>query len=303
MALSAAANAELSYWIDLAKRYPVLSSSEEALLAHQARAGDGPAADRLLLAHLRFVVKMARKYSGYGLPPADLVNEGVVGLMHALKKFEPEKGFRFSTYAGWWIRAEMQSFIIRSRSMVKFGTTGAQKKLFFNLARTRAAIQSDNDGVLPDDYAEILARAFNVSVDEIRSAEQRLTGDTSLNVTTSDESDEEMIDFLVDPDPSPESVIIASDQATNRLTVLHNALTVLNPRERRVIQARRLVDEAETMTLYDLSLELKVSRERVRQIEARAMEKLSDAAVRQAQLLQYEHAPRNENALDFADVA
>ena len=299
----AAANAELSYWMKLANRYPMLSAAEELAAAEAYRAGDAAAGDRLLLAHLRFVVKLARGYSGYGIPIADLVNEGNLGLSTALAKFEPARGFRFSTYAGWWVRAEMQGYILRSRSLVKYGTTAGQKKLFFNLSRAKQRLISANAGVVPEDYAEILGRQFGVSAAEVMATEQRLSGDTSLNVTLSEDSDGEMMDTLVDTSPGPEEISVANDQTENRLAVLRLALTALNPRELRVIEARRLVETEEVLTLEDLSYEFGVSRERVRQIEARAIEKLTDAAHRHAKLFQSDRAPRNPDARDFAHAA
>ena len=300
---SAAANAELSYWIDLSKRYPMLTPAEELAAAEQYQAGDAAAGDRLLLAHLRLVVKMARGYKGYGLPIADLVNEGNLGLTTAIKRFNPARGFRFATYASWWVRAEMQGYIMRSRSMVKYGTTAGQKKLFFNLNRARQRLMSENGGRLPDDYAEILARQFGVSAGEVKSTEQRLIGDASLNLTLSEDGEGEMMDTLVDTSPGPEEISVANDQTENRLAVLRLALKALNPRELRVIEARRLVESEEVLTLEDLSYEFGVSRERVRQIEARALEKLTDAARRHAKLFQFDRAPRNPNALDFAHAA
>ena len=300
---SAAANAELSYWMDLSKRYPMLTPAEELAAAEQYQAGDAAAGDRLLLAHLRLVVKMARGYKGYGIPIADLVNEGNLGLSTALAKFEPARGFRFSTYAGWWVRAEMQGYIMRSRSMVKYGTTAGQKKLFFNLNRARQRLMIESGGRLPPDYAEILARQFDVSAREVKSTEQRLTGDTSLNVTLSEDGEGEMMDTLVDTSPDPEEIAVANDQTENRLAVLRLALKALNPRELRVIEARRLVEIEEALTLEALSYEFGVSRERVRQIEQRAIEKLTDAAHQHARLFQSDRAPRNPNARDFAHAA
>lgn len=300
---SAAANAELSYWMKLANRYPMLTPAEELAAAEQYQAGDATAGDRLLLAHLRLVVKMARGYKGYGIPIADLVNEGNLGLSTALAKFEPARGFRFSTYAGWWVRAEMQGYIMRSRSMVKYGTTAGQKKLFFNLNRARQRLMIESGGRLPPDYAEILARQFDVSAREVKSTEQRLTGDTSLNVTLSEDGEGEMMDTLVDTSPDPEEIAVANDQTENRLAVLRLALKALNPRELRVIEARRLVEIEEALTLEALSYEFGVSRERVRQIEQRAIEKLTDAAHQHARLFQSDRAPRNPNARDFAHAA
>lgn len=300
---SAAANAELSYWMDLSKRYPMLTPAEELAAAEQYQAGDAAAGDRLLLAHLRLVVKMARGYKGYGIPIADLVNEGNLGLSTALAKFEPARGFRFSTYAGWWVRAEMQGYIMRSRSMVKYGTTAGQKKLFFNLNRARQRLMIESGGRLPPDYAEIIARQFDVSAREVKSTEQRLTGDTSLNVTLSEDGEGEMMDTLVDTSPDPEEIAVANDQTENRLAVLRLALKALNPRELRVIEARRLVEIEEALTLEALSYEFGVSRERVRQIEQRAIEKLTDAAHQHARLFQSDRAPRNPNARDFAHAA
>lgn len=288
MTARAAANAELSYWIDLAKRYPVMSLAEETAAAQAFRHGDAAAGERLLLAHLRLVVKLARKYGGYGLPANDLVNEGNVGLTVALRKFDPEKGFRFATYAMWWVKAEMQAYIIRSRSLVKYGTTAQQKKLFFGFVRERANLAAQNEGRLPEDYAEILARTFEVSVAEVLSTEQRLSGDASLNVPVGEEADQEMIDFLVDASPNPEQVVVANDDLDQRLVALRDALTVLNAREMRVIQTRRLAEDEDKLTLEDLANEFHVSRERIRQIEVRAMDKITDAMQRRERARQAE---------------
>lgn len=272
---------DMRHWIELSNRYPMLLPDEERDCAIRYRDGDKKAGDRILLAHLRYVVRYARRYTGYGLSFNDLVTEGNIGLMRALEKFEHDKGFRFSTYAGWWVQAGMQDFIIKNRSMVKFGTTTGQKKMFFGLAREKAKLITENSGQLPADYAEMLAATFGVSVDDVKSAEQRLIGDASLNASINSNNDDsnEAIDFLVDTSAGPEDVVVANDQTSSRLEILKRSMTCLTDREKRVIEMRWLQEDNEKFTLKDLGDEFGVSRERIRQIEVRAMQKLTKAAL------------------------
>jgi RNA polymerase sigma-32 factor len=228
-------------------------------------------------------------YRGYGLPISEVISEGNVGLMHAVKRFEPEKGFRLATYAMWWIRAAIQEYVLRSWSLVKIGTTAAQKRLFFNLRKVKGKIQALDDGDLrPDQIAEIATR-LNVSEEEVVSMNRRLSGDASLNapIRASEGESGEWQDWLVDDSQSQEQTLIEQDELDNRRAMLAGAMSVLNERERRIFEARRLAEEP--MTLEELSGEFGISRERVRQIEVRAFEKVQDAvkaaARRQAQSL------------------
>src|SRR5690606_17352857 len=237
----------------------------------------------------RLVAKIAMGYRGYGLPIGEVISEGNVGLMQAVKKFEPERGFRLATYAMWWIKASIQEYILRSWSLVKMGTTANQKRLFFNLRKVKGKIQALDDGDLrPDQVAEIATR-LNVSEEEVVSMNRRLSGDASLNapIRASEGESGEWQDWLVDDSQSQEQNLIEQDELENRRGMLSDALSVLNDREKRIFEARRLSDEP--LTLEELSGEFDISRERVRQIEVRAFEKVQDAvkaaAKRQAQAL------------------
>ena len=228
-----------------------------------------------MTSHLRLVAKIAMGYRGYGLPIAEVVSEGNVGLMQAVKRFEPEKGFRLATYAMWWIKAAIQEYILRSWSLVKMGTTANQKKLFFNLRKAKGRISALDEGDLRPDQVKQIATQLGVGEQDVVDMNRRLGGDASLNAPLREEGEGEWQDWLVDTSPSQESVLATEEEGNNRLSALRNALSVLNPRERRIFEARRLAEDP--MTLEDLSTEFGVSRERVRQIEVRAFEKVQDA--------------------------
>jgi RNA polymerase sigma-32 factor len=238
--------------------------------------GDTEAAHQLITSHLRLVARIAMGYRGYGLPIGEVISEGNVGLMQAVKRFEPDRGFRLATYAMWWIRASIQEYILRSWSLVKMGTTAAQKKLFFNLRRAKSQLQALEEGDLKPDQVKTIARKFGVSEDEVVSMNRRLGGDASLNASIRNDTESgEWQDWLVDETPSQEERMVESEEGDRRRGYLAKALSTLNDRERRIFEARRLADEP--MTLEDLSAEFGVSRERIRQIEVRAFEKVQKA--------------------------
>jgi RNA polymerase sigma-32 factor len=280
----------LSRYLEEIRRFPMLQPQEEYMLAKRySEHGDTNAAHKLVTSHLRLVAKIAMGYRGYGLPIGEVISEGNVGLMQAVKKFEPERGFRLATYAMWWIKASIQEYILRSWSLVKMGTTANQKRLFFNLRKVKGKIQALDEGDLrPDQITEIATR-LNVSEDEVVSMNRRLSGDASLNapIRASEGESGEWQDWLVDDHESQEQMLVEQDELENRRGMLGEAMKVLNDRERRIFEARRLSDEP--MTLEELSAEFGISRERVRQIEVRAFEKVQDAvkaaAKRQAQSL------------------
>jgi RNA polymerase sigma-32 factor len=225
--------------------------------------------------HLRLVAKIAMGYRGYGLPISEVVSEGNVGLMQAVKRFEPDKGFRLATYAMWWIRASIQEYILRSWSLVKMGTTASQKKLFFNLRRAKSQISALDEGDMRPDQVKTIAHRLGVSEKDVIDMNRRMSGDASLNSPLREASEGEWQDWLVDDTASQEHSLAEREETGNRLAALGNALGVLNPRERRIFEARRLADEP--MTLEALSDEFDISRERVRQIEVRAFEKIQSA--------------------------
>ena len=258
------------------RRFPMLRPDEEYTLAKQWREdGDREAAHRLVTSHLRLVAKLAMGYRGYGLPISEIISEGNVGLMQAVKRFEPERGFRLATYAMWWIKASIQEFILRSWSLVKMGTTASQKKLFFNLRKVKGQIQALEEGDLrPDQVAEIATR-LGVPEDDVISMNRRLSGDASLNSPVRADAEGEWQDWLVDDADSQETVLAESEELQQRRGLLQKAMDKLNDRERRVFKARRLAEDP--LTLEDLSQEFGVSRERIRQIEVRAFEKVQKA--------------------------
>ncbi len=269
----------LSRYLDEIRKFPMLEPAEEFTLAKSWRDhGDREAAHRLVTSHLRLVAKIAMGYRGYGLPISEVVSEGNVGLMQAVKRFEPEKGFRLATYAMWWIKAAIQEYILRSWSLVKMGTTANQKKLFFNLRKAKGRISALDEGDLKPDQVKQIATSLGVPEQDVIDMNRRLSGDTSLNAPLREEGEGEWQDWLVDNSPSQESVLAGEEEGRNRLSALRDALEVLNPRERRIFEARRLADDP--ITLEDLSGEFGVSRERVRQIEVRAFEKVQDAVKR-----------------------
>lgn len=269
----------LSRYLDEIRKFPMLEPTEEFTLAKTWRDhGDREAAHRLVTSHLRLVAKIAMGYRGYGLPISEVVSEGNVGLMQAVKRFDPDKGFRLATYAMWWIKAAIQEYILRSWSLVKMGTTANQKKLFFNLRKAKGRISALDEGDLRPDQVKSIATSLGVPEQDVVDMNRRLSGDTSLNAPLREEGEGEWQDWLVDNSPSQETVLAREEEGRNRLSALRDALGVLNPRERRIFEARRLADDP--ITLEDLSGEFGVSRERVRQIEVRAFEKVQEAVKR-----------------------
>jgi RNA polymerase sigma-32 factor len=266
----------LTHYYEQIRRFPLLERQDEYMFAQRWRNGDREAAHRLVTSHLRLVAKIAMGYRGYGLPISEVISEGNVGLMQALKRFEPEKGFRFATYATWWIKAAIQEYILRSWSLVKLGTTANQKKLFFNLRKTKSKISALDEGDLRPDQVKIIARWLGVTEQDVVDMNRRLGGDVSLNAPTREEGDSgEWQDRLVDEISDQETRLAESEESDNRRKALGEALTVLNDRERHIFEARRLADDQ--ITLADLASEFRVSRERVRQIEVRAFEKVQRA--------------------------
>jgi len=267
----------LSKYLDEIRKFPMLEPQQEYMLAKRWREhGDRDAAHKLVTSHLRLVAKIAMGYRGYGLPIGEVVSEGNVGLMQAVKRFEPEKGFRLATYAMWWIRASIQEYILRSWSLVKMGTTANQKKLFFNLRKAKSQISALDEGDLRPDQVKQIAVKLGVNEQDVVDMNRRLGGDASLNAPLrEDEGSSEWQDWLVDDSDSQESRLVENEELDNRRQALSGALTVLNDRERRIFEARRLADDP--LTLEELSSEFGVSRERVRQIEVRAFEKVQDA--------------------------
>jgi RNA polymerase sigma-32 factor len=267
----------LSRYLVKIRRFPLLEPQEEFMLAKAWREnGDREAAHRLVTSHLRLVAKIAMGYRGYGLPIAEVVSEGNVGLMQAVKRFEPERGFRLATYAMWWIKAAIQEYILRSWSLVKIGTTANQKKLFFNLRKAKSRISAFEDGDLRPDQVALIAERLSVNEQDVIDMNRRLSGDVSLNTPIREEEDSgEWQDWLVDEAPSQERTLLEAEELDHRRQALGEALTVLNTRERRIFEARRLADEP--ITLEELADEFGVSRERVRQIEVRAFERIEKA--------------------------
>ena len=260
------------------RRFPMLEPQEEYMLAKRwAEHQDAKSAQKLVTSHLRLVAKIAMGYRGYGLPLGEIVSEGNVGLMQAVKRFEPERGFRLATYAMWWIRASIQEYILRSWSLVKMGTTAGQKKLFFNLRKAKGKISAFEEGDLRPENVAKIATSLGVTRQEVIEMNRRMGGDASLNAPLREEGEGEWQDWLVDGSSDQESLLVEQEETDNRRLALRGALEVLNPRERRIFEARRLADHP--VTLEYLSEEFGVSRERVRQIEVRAFEKVQ-AAVR-----------------------
>ncbi|MEQ8372582.1 MAG: RNA polymerase sigma factor RpoH [Roseibium aggregatum] len=267
----------LSRYLDEIRKFPMLQPQEEYMLAKRYKEHEDPeAAERLVNSHLRLVAKIAMGYRGYGLPIGEVVSEGNVGLMQAVKRFEPDKGFRLATYAMWWIKAAIQEYILRSWSLVKMGTTANQKRLFFNLRRLKGKIQALDEGDLKPHQVSEIATKLGVSEEEVVSMNRRLGGDASLNAPVRAEADAgEWQDWLVDESDSQETLLANQEELDMRRKMLNDAMDVLNERERRIFEARRLAEDP--MTLEDLSGEFGVSRERVRQIEVRAFEKVQKA--------------------------
>jgi RNA polymerase sigma-32 factor len=266
----------LSRYLAEIKRFPMLEPQEEYMLAKRWREHDDrEAAHKLVTSHLRLVAKIAMGYRGYGLPIGEVISEGNVGLMQAVRRFEPDKGFKLATYAMWWIRASIQEYILRSWSLVKMGTTASQKKLFFNLRKAKSRISALDEGDLREDQVASIAKRLGVAKQEVVDMNRRLGGDASLNAPLREDGEGEWQDWLVDESASQESVLVDRQESDARLGALKSALRVLNPRERRIFEARRLADDP--VTLEELSTEFGVSRERVRQIEVRAFEKVQAA--------------------------
>ncbi|MFY9833097.1 MAG: RNA polymerase sigma factor RpoH [Methylocystis sp.] len=260
------------------RKFPMLEPQEEYMLAKRWREHEDPlAAQKLVTSHLRLVARVAMGYRGYGLPIGEIVSEGNVGLMQAVKRFEPERGFRLATYAMWWIRASIQEYILRSWSLVKMGTTASQKKLFFNLRKAKSRISAYEEGDLKPENVAAIATRLGVSQQDVIDMNRRMGGDASLNAPLREEGEGEWQDWLVDDGASQELILADQEEASHRHLALVGALDVLNPRERRIFEARRLAEDP--ITLEELSEEFGVSRERVRQIEVRAFEKVQ-AAVR-----------------------
>jgi len=267
----------LSRYLSEIRKFPMLEPDEEFMLAKAWREhGDSEAAHRLVTSHLRLVAKIAMGYRGYGLPVSELISEGNVGMMQAVKRFEPDKGFRLATYAMWWIRAAIQEYILRSWSLVKMGTTAAQKKLFFNLRRLKGKLQALEEGDLHPDTVKVIAHKLAVPEADVVSMNRRLAApDHSLNAPLRIDGEGEWQDWLVDDSPSQESVLADREEMSIRRNLLTQAMGGLTDRERDILKRRRL--EEEPVTLEDLSQEYGISRERVRQIEVRAFEKLQKA--------------------------
>ena len=265
-------------YLDDIRRFAMLEREQEYSLAKRWREhGDRDAANQLVTSHLRLAVKIAMGYRGYGLPVSEIIAEGNIGLMQAVKRFEPDRGFRFATYAMWWIRASIHDYILRSWSLVKIGTTANQKKLFFKLRSAKSKIAALDSGDLHPDQVAVIAKNLDVTSQDVVDMNRRLVGDKSINAPMhSDGETGEWQDYLVDQSPSPEAIVVEQDEKERRLSALVAAIDVLDDRERRIFEARRLAEEPQT--LEDLAASFSVSRERIRQIEARAFEKVRKAA-------------------------
>jgi RNA polymerase sigma-32 factor len=281
---SVAASGGLSRYLEEIRRFPMLEPQEEYMLAKRWQEHeDSQAAQRLVTSHLRLVARIAMGYRGYGLPIGEVISEGNVGLMQAVKRFDPDKGFRLATYAMWWIRAAIQEYILRSWSLVKMGTTAAQKKLFFNLRKLKGQLQAFEEGDLRPDQVEAIATKLGVPEEDVISMNRRLAGDSSLNapLRADAEGGGEWQDWLVDDSSDQESILVDQEELDNRRSYLTEAIDTLTPREKRIFEARRLVDDP--LTLEELSSEFGVSRERIRQIEVRAFEKVQKAVKKAAE--------------------
>ncbi len=281
MAIPMATEGNLSRYLQDIRKFPMLAPEEELSLARRWKdQGDERAAHKLVTSHLRLVAKIAMGYRGYGLPVGELISEGNVGMMQAVKRFDPERGFRLATYAMWWIRAAIQEYILHSWSLVKMGTTAAQKKLFFNLRRLKAQMSALEEGDLKDEQVAKIAHALQVPEQDVVSMNRRLASpDHSLNAPVRADSEGEWQDWLVDDGESQESELAEREDMTNRRDLLAGALKTLNERERHILIERRLKEEP--TTLEELSQQYNISRERVRQIEVRAFEKLQKSMKQQ----------------------
>jgi RNA polymerase sigma-32 factor len=279
---SVAASGGLARYLEEIRRFPMLEPQQEYMLAKRWQEHeDAAAAQKLVTSHLRLVARIAMGYRGYGLPIGEVISEGNVGLMQAVKRFDPDKGFRLATYAMWWIRAAIQEYILRSWSLVKMGTTASQKKLFFNLRKAKSQLQALEEGDLRPDQVKQIATNLGVPEEDVVSMNRRLGGDASLNAPLRADSESgEWQDWLVDESPDQETTLVESEEMDRRREYLEAAMENLNERERRIFTARRLADEP--MTLEELSAEFNVSRERIRQIEVRAFEKVQKAVQKAA---------------------
>ena len=272
----------LSSYLTQIKKFPMLSAEEEYMLAKSWKdRGDLKSAQKLVTSHLRLVAKIAMGYRGYGLPVSEMVSEGNIGLMQAVKKFEPEKGFRVATYAIWWIKASIQEYVLRSCSLVKIGTTAAQKKLFFNLKKIKNQLSANNAGDLKAEHVEEISKRLNVKKEEVVSMNRRLLGkEKSLNDPIKGEDGTEWQDWIVDNKTDQELKLSHEQEFSQKKKLMDNSMSILNPREKEILTARRLSDDV--ATLEELSKKYKVSRERIRQIETRAFEKLQKAMLNAA---------------------
>jgi len=279
---SVSAHGGLTRYLEEIRQFPMLEPQEEYMLAKRWREHDDrDAAHQLVTSHLRLVARIAMGYRGYGLPVGEVISEGNVGLMQAVKRFEPDKGFRLATYAMWWIRAAIQEYILRSWSLVKMGTTAAQKKLFFNLRKIKGQLKALEEGDLHPDQVKKIATRLGVTEDDVVSMNRRLAGDSSLNAPVRNDAESgEWMDWLVDDSIDQETALAESEERDQRRGMLDDALKGLNERERRVFEARRLAEDP--LTLEELSSEFGVSRERIRQIEVRAFEKVQKAVQKAA---------------------
>ena len=264
----------LTHYLQQIKKFPMLTEKQEINLANKWRnEGDTSAAHQLVTSHLRLVAKIAMGYRGYGLPVTELISEGNIGLMQAVKKYDPDKGFRLATYAMWWVRAAIQEYVLKSWSLVKIGTTAAQKKLFFNLKKLKNQLSDYSDGNLKPHQVKEIADRLDVSEKEVTEMEGRMSGnDYSLNAVVSAEGEEEWQDWLVDEDADHEIKIAENEEISKRKELLSKAINILNDREKNIIKDRKLSEDPKT--LDELSKEYKISRERIRQIEERAFQKL-----------------------------
>ena len=279
---SIALDGGLSKYLTRIKKFPMLSAEEEYMLAKSWRGrGDLKSAQKLVTSHLRLVAKIAMGYRGYGLPVSEMVSEGNIGLMQAVKKFEPEKGFRLATYAMWWIKASIQEYVLRSWSLVKMGTTTAQKKLFFNLKKLKNQLSANNEGDLKPQHVDEISKRLNVKKEEVISMNRRLRGkEKSLNDPVKDDSGTEWQDWLVDDKLDQELKLSQDQELDERKNLMKSSMDILNTREKEILTARKLSENAATLEV--LSKKYKVSRERIRQIETKAFEKLQKAMLNAA---------------------
>lgn len=279
---SVSAEGSLSNYLTQIKKFPILSAEEEYMLAKSWRdRGDLKSAQKLITSHLRLVAKIAMGYRGYGMPVSEMVSEGNIGLMHAVKKFKPEKGFRLATYAMWWIKASIQEYILRSWSLVKMGTTTAQKKLFFNLKKIKNQLSPNNAGDLKTEHVDKISKILNVKKEEVISMNRRMLGkEKSLNDPIKDGSGGEWQDWIVDDKIDQELKLSQEQEFNQRKELMNNSMDILNQREKEILTARRLSEDI--ATLEDLSKKYNISRERIRQIETKAFEKLQKAMLNAA---------------------